>query len=305
MTELFQKSALDELSTPEQLNQQIKIMKPNMWLGFLGLVTGVVGFLAWAFLGNINETTQIDGIVFPQLGVEGVIAKTSGNVQDVLYANGEEIQSGDIIAVIPNEDCLQEIKQYREELEETTDNVKKQKLKDKITQLNNQYEQTSMVRATKAGTLQNVVSINAKVEEGEAIASVLINNQASNSRQVVGYLPLVYANQLKEGTEAQVCPAYAEREKYGYMKGYVSSIGTMPVTEEILRQYYGNLEYAKDILPEESCVEIRISLYLDEESKNFFSWSNEKGEELTVDVGTICDIQIVTDSKRPIELLFP
>lgn len=305
MAELFQKSALDELASPEQLNQQIKIMKPRMWLGFFVLLTGFTGFLIWAFLGNINETTQIEGIVFPQLGVEGVIAKTSGNVQDVLYVNGEEIQSGDIIAVIPNEACLQEIQQCREELEEAVDDIQKQILNDKLTQLKNQYEQTSMVRATKAGTLQNMVAINEKVEEGEEIASVLINNQASNSRQIVGYLPLVYAAQLKEGAEAQVCPAYAEREKYGYMKGYVSYIGTMPVTEEALKQYYGNLEYAKDILPEESCVEIRISVYIDDESKNLFAWSNEKGEELTVDVGTICDIQIVTDSMRPIELIFP
>lgn len=305
MADLFQKFALDELSSPEQLNQQVKIMKPHMWLGFAGLVTGVASFLIWAFLGNINETMYIEGIVFPQLGVEGIIAKTSGNVQDVLYVNGEVIQNGDIIVVIPNEDCLQKIEQCRVELEETTDNEKKQKLKNRLVQLKNEYEQTSMVRATKAGTLQNMVSINEMVEEGEEIASVLIDNQASNSRQIVGYIPLTYAKQLKEGAEAQVSPAYAEREEYGYMKGYVSYIGTMPVTEATLKQYYGNLEYTKDILPEESCVEIRVSVYIDETSKNRFSWSSEKGEELTVDVGTICDIQIVTDSKRPIELLFP
>ncbi len=305
MTEIFQKSALDELAAPEQLNQQIKVMKPHMWIFFLALVIAFGGFVYWAFFGNINQSINIDGIVFPQLGVETVTAQISGNVQDVIYSNGDTVESKDVIAVIPNQECLTKIEVCRKQLEETQDVAEQKKLQMELERLYNEYEQTSLVRASKSGTLQNVVTMNQKIEAGDQVASVLINNEASNSREIIGYLPLVNANQLSEGMEAQVCPAYVQREKYGYMKGYISSIGTMPVTTESLQQFYGNTEYIKDILPDTSCVEIRISMYIDENSKNKFAWSNVNGEDLTVDIGTLCNIQIVTENVKPVELFLP
>ena len=104
--------------------------------------------------------------------------------------------------------------------------------------------------------------------------------------------------------EAQICPSYVSREEYGYMKGYISSIGTVPVTEDRLARYYGNKEYVADILPSESSVEIMISVQVDEESENLFAWSNKKGNSLNVEVGTVCDIQTVIENNRPISLLY-
>lgn len=305
MAELFQKSALDELAAPEQLNQQIKVMKPHMWILFLALVVAFSGVGVWVFRGNINQSIQIDGIVFPQLGVEAVTSDISGTVQDVVFSNGDYVESGDVIAVIPNEECLSLITACEQELQKAQDEEEQEKLKEKLEKLRNKYDHTSMIRAAKSGTLQNMVSMNQKIEPGDQIASVLIDNEASNSREIIGYLPLVNANQLSEGMEAQVCPSYAQREKYGYMKGYISSIGTMPVTMESLQQFYGNTEYIKDILPDTSCVEIRISMYIDDNSRNMFAWSNKNGENLSVDIGTLCDIQIVTENVKPIDLFLP
>lgn len=303
MGEIFRREALETLETPEHLNSQIRIMKPHMWLWFVILVTAFSGFGIWAFLGNISDTITIEGVVFPGLGVESLTVQIDGTVQDVLYENGDVVKSGDVIAVVPNKKCEEEIASCRA-LIQTAQGEEKERLNKQLKELLDTYEQTSLIRSTQDGTLQNMISMNSSVTAGDTIASILIDNQASNSREVVGYLPLVNASQLQAGMEAQVCPAYAQREEYGYMKGYISSIGTMPVTTESLTQYYGNLEYIKDILPEQSCVEIRIAMYIDEKSENRFAWSNVKGEHLVVDTGTICDISIITGQKHPVELLF-
>ena len=51
-------------------------------------------------------------------------------------------------------------------------------------------------------------------------------------------------------------------------------------------------------------MEVRVKLNLDSDSKNNYLWSNEKGKQLSVELGTQCDVIIVTDEYRPIELLF-
>lgn len=301
MKKIFSESALENIATPEQLNQQIKVVKPHWWILLCVLVVLFLGTGIWVIFGNISSNTNIDGIVFPQLGVEKVVAQTDGIVKDVIFEIGDEVRAGDIVAVVENQEILQQISECRTNISRLSGDEKK-KEQERLQQLLDLYDKTSLVRATKDGTIQSIIGMNEKTSVGDEVASVLINNQSSNNRQIVGYVPLVTASQLQLGMEAQVNPAYASREEYGYMKGVISSIGTMPVTQDELYSYYGNMEYVKDILPDASCVEVRISMHVDSASANNFVWSNKKGENLTVDVGTICNIQIVTASRKPYEL---
>lgn len=301
---LFQKSALDSISTPEQLDQQTKIVKPYYWLGIFGFVVLLVSVGIWAVKGNINSTITMEGTIFPKAGVRELVTTCEGTVQDVLFKTGEQVSKGDIIAIIPDESTLEEIKDVREKIGETEDKGKKEKLQLELEKLYVTYQQNSVIRATETGMLQSIVSTGKVVNRGSQIATIMVNSQYSNNRQVVAYVPLKVAKRLKVGTEAQVCPSFVSREEYGYMKGCISSIGTIPVTEESIEQYYGNVQYAYDVLPEESCVEILISIEIDDTSENLFEWSNEKGKSLNVDVGTVCNIQAVTEQKKPICLLF-
>lgn len=304
MGKLFSESALDNLSTPEQLNQQTKIVKPYYWLGIIAFALLVLAIIIWGVFGNINSTISMQGIVFPKSGISNVVADSGGIVQDVLYQIGDKVKKGDIIAVIPNENILESIHQVQEQLEEETDRRKKEELSGQLKQFYASYEQSSIIRASEDGSLQNIVSVGEAVNIGDEIANILVNSQYSNNRQVVAYVPLKVAKRLEVGMEAQICPAYISREEYGYMKGYISSIGTVPVTEDSLEKYYGNKEYVTDILPSESCVEIIISVQVDEKSENLFQWSNKKGNTLAVEVGTVCDIQIVIERNKPIRLLY-
>lgn len=304
MSNLFSKSALDNLSTPEQLDQQTKIVKPYYWLGIFAFAVLILAIVIWSFFGNINSTISMQGIVFPKSGVSKVVAGSEGTVQDVLYQIDDEVQKGDIIAIIPDEELLADIGEIQAQLEEDISNREKEELSEQLKELYAVYEQHSVIRASEDGSIQNIISVGQAIQAGDEIANILVNSQYSNNRQVVAYVPLKVAKRLEVGMEAQICPSYVSREEYGYMKGYISSIGTVPVTEDRLARYYGNKEYVADILPSESSVEIMISVQVDEESENLFAWSNKKGNSLNVEVGTVCDIQTVIENNRPISLLY-
>ena len=296
MSKLFQESALNSMATPEQLDQQVKIVKPGAWLGLLAFVFLFISLLVWGIRGNISSTVSLEGIVFPKSGISSILAERQGIVQDVLYQTGDSVQKGDIIATVSDDETLGRIQLLRQKMEGAGKKEQKE-YEAELQNLYGQYTENSVIRASNDGMVQNIVSVGQILSAGDEIADIVINNQYT-------YVPLKTAKRLEVGMEAQISPTYASREEYGYMQGYITSIGSIPVTEESLEKYYGNLEYVADVLPAESSVEVCISVQVDENSDNLFLWSNAKGNTLSVDVGTVCDIRVIVENNSPISLIF-
>ena len=67
----------------------------------------------------------------------------------------------------------------------------------------------------------------------------------------------------------------------------------------------GTTDYVSAMnLESSSFVEIRIRLNIDSATKSGFSWSSDKGRDLAVEVGSICQVKVVTQNKKPISLIF-
>lgn len=61
---LFRRSALERISSPEQLNDTIRVTNPGIWLVVVALFLLIGTFGVWAFLGSIPETVPMNGIAF-------------------------------------------------------------------------------------------------------------------------------------------------------------------------------------------------------------------------------------------------
>ena len=63
MAELYRKSALERISSPEQLDKALKVTSPMSWLALLALTVIVIVTLIWSIVGTIPVTvTQMWGI---------------------------------------------------------------------------------------------------------------------------------------------------------------------------------------------------------------------------------------------------
>lgn len=54
---LFRKKSVDRMSSPEQLNEYIKVTSPGVWMALLAIVILLIGVCVWGFFGNL-ETRQ-------------------------------------------------------------------------------------------------------------------------------------------------------------------------------------------------------------------------------------------------------
>ena len=58
---IFRKTALDRISSPEQLNEYMKVAGPGVWCILGGLAAVFAAFFIWGVMGSIPQTSEIYG----------------------------------------------------------------------------------------------------------------------------------------------------------------------------------------------------------------------------------------------------
>ena len=94
----FRQKALDRLSSPEQLDQMVRVIPRKGWLALLALGVLVAAIFTWAAMATIQITVTGDGIVTAAQGDPEIL-------EAVLYVSiddGLRIQPGMIAQVSPN-----------------------------------------------------------------------------------------------------------------------------------------------------------------------------------------------------------
>ena len=113
----YRKAALEKLSTPEKLDQLIKVTSPKGWIALctIALVLGTGIF--WAFFGNIKTKLNVVGVL---LGgeIHEVVSTSQGQLVDLKVNIGDIVEKDQIIAVIEQPDLLQQIEDTKATLKE-------------------------------------------------------------------------------------------------------------------------------------------------------------------------------------------
>ena len=95
----FRKSALEKLSTPEKLDQMIKVTGPKAWIALATVALIFITAIGWSVWGNVKTKLNVVGVL---LGgeVHEVVSTSQGQLINLNVKIGDEIREGDIIAII-------------------------------------------------------------------------------------------------------------------------------------------------------------------------------------------------------------
>ncbi len=106
----FRKAALEKLSTPEKLDQLIKVTGPRAWIALVTISVAFATAIAWSFWGNVKTKLNVTGVL---LGgeVHEVVSTAQGQLVELKVIIGDEVKNGDVIAVIEQPQLAQQIEE--------------------------------------------------------------------------------------------------------------------------------------------------------------------------------------------------
>lgn len=61
-TPVFRKKSLDRVSSPEQLNEYIRVSNPGVWMILAAIVILLVGVCVWGVLGRLETTLSVAAV---------------------------------------------------------------------------------------------------------------------------------------------------------------------------------------------------------------------------------------------------
>lgn len=117
--ELFRKSALEKLSSPEQLDQLFTMAGPKSWAALLALLGLLAVALLWGIFGSVPSKIAGQGILLKDGGVFEVVATGSGLLAEMApLKSGGEVRKGQVIGRIAQPLLEQEIRLAEKSLED-------------------------------------------------------------------------------------------------------------------------------------------------------------------------------------------
>lgn len=106
--ELFRKEALENAQRVYDTQENIAALPLPLKLAVTVLLLCFLIFGIWGFRGNITQSTSTTGIIYSKNGIHNIYSETSGIVSDILVKSGDSVKSGDVIAIIREENALSE-----------------------------------------------------------------------------------------------------------------------------------------------------------------------------------------------------
>ncbi|MDJ0593359.1 MAG: NHLP bacteriocin system secretion protein [Pleurocapsa sp. MO_226.B13] len=106
---LFRSESLERLSSPERLDQLMRVVNPKSWISLATL--GVLGAsaLTWSIFGRIPVTVEGAGVLVYPSTVVPVQTKSSGQLIDLRVKNGDRVEKGDVIATFDSSDRREQL----------------------------------------------------------------------------------------------------------------------------------------------------------------------------------------------------
>ena len=272
--------------------RRLSVAAPVTWLAGAILLVAALGVVIQCFTGTITQTVAITGVVFPHYGIEQVTSQVDGQVSYVQVEVGDTVEAGDLIAIVPQEDLFRQIQEAQSA----------QVPQEELEQLYEAYQAASMIYTPVSGRVVDLVSVGSAILMGDMVVGVTNADSTTNEAEIRAYVSSTVAQSIQKGMEVRIYPSVSGSENYGYVQGLVSDISNYPITETNISETLGRF-YTSQIVPQnENIVEIRVTL-LGGSDGSTGVWSRAEGGSLTIDTGTLCNMEVIVDEMTPWEYL--
>ena len=282
MKNVYRKSALDKISSPDQLDKVLKVTSPMSWLALLGITLIIAFAVYWSFTGYLPSTITAPGVIVSANSSTNTILSTQrGTVQKVTRI-GQRIYRDDPVLELATADG------------------------------------TEYVKSNLIGTVSEVlVKPGDSVENGTELLRVTPAVTAGQAEVVVCYVSISDVDKVEEAIRkkekqedsnvyANVSLTSADSSSYGHMTARVINVDAWATSQKAISTVVGSDNSMAAVLSGEGkgvCA-VTCELQPDTSTASGYAWSNKKGTNVSLSAPQMCSVRIETDREHPIDKLF-
>jgi hypothetical protein len=271
--QMFRTQALEKLSSPEQLDQLLKVTSPRSWLLLAAFSIIVTGIVIWGFVGQIPFNVDAYGILAKEGGVNPIVATENGIL--IRYT----VKPGDII-----------------------------KIGDPVAEIDTLTPQGQKVRKVLTSTIYGRIietwkSDGHTVSAGDVIANSEYHDQPLKA---IVFTDIASAKKIIPGMKVMLRPVNVEADKYGVLLGKVIYVGRYPSSPAAISGLIVG-ETLTGILASHPGLSVRVDVELepDPTTNSGFAWTSKVGPPFKLYSGTLVRAAIQVERQRPVDMVLP
>ncbi|MCW5978052.1 MAG: NHLP bacteriocin system secretion protein [Bryobacteraceae bacterium] len=109
-TDIFRKVSLARLSSPEQLDQLLRVVTIRSWIALAALMILVGVAVVWGYQGIIATRASGQGVVIRSGGVLNVASLGAGQVMQLYPKVGDHVSANQVVAVVAQPSLVEQIR---------------------------------------------------------------------------------------------------------------------------------------------------------------------------------------------------
>jgi hypothetical protein len=312
--DLFRKSALQRMLSPEQLDQLIQITKPRDWIALLGICGILIALIIWSIFGSITIDIQGQGILIKPGGYLIVESPIEGQITKIIQPQaGEIINNGQVVAEVSQpllqlkiaaaEKLLSQLEQQEKNNPDVQ--AKIAQTKSQLALLKDEWQINTKIRSPYTGSfLAMRTGTGIYIRPGDSILSM--ENSAGKIIAVV-FLPPTTTdiNTIKPGMLTKIFIGLEKNSESGYLIGRVNHVSRFPASPQVMTAILNNDYLVKFFSQDGPPYLVYIDLIPDSHSVSGYKWSSIVDRKINIMSGTLCSALVEVASKPPINFVIP
>ena len=254
---IFRKAALEKLSSPEQLDQLIRITNPMGWIAVIGIGCLLAAAIIWGIVGSIPVRVAGEGMLVKSGGVFSIISETNGRIKDIYYGPGEIVKEGEIVARVTQPDLQNNITKIRgqlKDLHKKYEMVKKFGLKEMALQIESLTQKKINIKLSVKSLQERIQWLQKRIKNQEFLykkglltrQQLLLTKQTLNDvkGQILGQkqqLKQIKANQLQLKVEKEETLNTIQEQIDTAQQNLVVSLRNLDKLSKVISYYTGRI----------------------------------------------------------------
>ncbi|RCX19349.1 NHLM bacteriocin system secretion protein [Anaerobacterium chartisolvens] len=307
---LFREKSLEKFSSPEQLDELIKVTSPRAWLALIAIGCILLSAITWGFSGSIATQIEGHGILLNNGGVFSIRHNTSGQVVDIRFKLGEMVKKGDVIARIEVPQLIEEINSLRNTLQEMENNgeddsSKYKSIETHVLELRGELDYKSQIVSPIDGRILELnINKGSIIQQGEPLLA-LEQYGGTVKLEAVIYVSAEQGKRIQPGMEAHISPVIVNKEEHGFMLGRVMFVSEYPATNQSMMKTLNNENLVSLLAGQGAALMVQIDLIPDSSTESGYKWSTPKGSPMPIPSSTLIQSAVIINREKPIGKVIP